>query len=44
MPIPGNMLSAATESMDPTFTGWRARLNCTLLSGTGAATGRKACP
>ncbi|MFJ9985269.1 hypothetical protein ACIQUD_14775 [Streptomyces globisporus] len=41
MPIPGNMLSAATESMDPTFTGWRVRLNCTLLSGTGGRNGPK---
>lgn len=41
MPIPGNMLSAATESMDPTFTGWRARLNCSLLSGTGGRNGAK---
>lgn len=41
MPIPGNMLSAATESMDPTFTGWRVRLNCTLLSGTGGRNGAK---
>ncbi|MFE2973391.1 hypothetical protein [Streptomyces sp. NPDC059258] len=35
------MLSAATESMDPTFTGWRVRLNCTLLSGTGGRNGAK---
>ena len=41
MAIPGNMLSAATESMDPTFTGWRVRLNCTLLSGTGGRNGPK---
>ncbi|WP_097982776.1 hypothetical protein [Streptomyces sp. f150] len=41
MPIPGNMLSAATESMDPTFTGWRVRLNCTLLAGTGGRNGAK---
>lgn len=41
MAIPGNMLSAATESMDPTYTGWRVRLNCTLLSGTGGRNGPK---
>lgn len=41
MSIPGNMLSAASESMDPTFTGWRARLNCTFLSGTGGRNGPK---
>lgn len=41
MAIPGNMLSAATESMDPTFTGWRPRLNCTLVSATGGRNGPK---
>lgn len=41
MAIPGNLLSAATESMDPTYTGWRVRLNCTLLSGTGGRNGNK---
>lgn len=41
MPIPGNLLAAATESMDPTFTGWRVRLNCTLLAGTGGRNGPK---
>lgn len=41
MTIPGNMLSAATESMDPTFTGWRVRLNCTLLSGINGRNGPK---
>ncbi|MFE9777690.1 hypothetical protein ACFYPA_05985 [Streptomyces sp. NPDC005775] len=41
MAIPGNMLSAAAESMDPTFTGWRPRLNCTFLSGTGGRNGPK---
>lgn len=41
MAIPGNMLSAATESMDPTFTGWRPRLNCSLLAGTGGRNGPK---
>lgn len=41
MAIPGNMLSAATESMDPTFTGWRPRLNCSLIAGTGGRNGPK---
>ncbi|MEU3125805.1 hypothetical protein ABZ689_05700 [Streptomyces sp. NPDC006874] len=41
MAIPGNLLAAATESMDPTYTGWRVRLNCTLLSGTGGRNGPK---
>ena len=41
MAIPGNMLSAATESMDPTYTGWRPRLNCSLTSGTGGGKGSK---
>ncbi|MET7956316.1 hypothetical protein ABZT07_20410 [Streptomyces sp. NPDC005317] len=41
MAIPGNLLSAATESMDPTYTGWRARLNCSLSSGTGGRNGPK---
>ncbi|WP_406325780.1 hypothetical protein OG784_12740 [Streptomyces sp. NBC_01617] len=41
MAIPGNMLSATAESMDPTFTGWRPRLNCTLVAGTGGRNGPK---
>ncbi|MGW0780309.1 hypothetical protein [Streptomyces sp. NPDC002913] len=41
MAIPGNMLSAATESMDPTYTGWRVRLNCTLVSGINGRNGPK---
>ncbi|MFD7861875.1 hypothetical protein [Streptomyces sp. NPDC059783] len=41
MGIPGNMLAAATESMDPTFTGWRPRMNCSLASGTGGRNGDK---
>ncbi|WP_331731674.1 hypothetical protein OG298_45515 (plasmid) [Streptomyces sp. NBC_01005] len=41
MAIPGNMLSPATESMDPTYTGWRPRLNCSLLSATGGRNGAK---
>lgn len=41
MAIPGNMLSAGTESMDPTYSGWRPRMNCTLLSGTGGRNGPK---
>ncbi|MEV0917827.1 hypothetical protein AB0I93_26665 [Streptomyces sp. NPDC049967] len=41
MAIPGNFLSAATESMDPTFTGWRPRTNASLASGTGGRNGPK---
>lgn len=41
MPIPGNLLSATTESMDPTYWGWRPRLNCTLATGTGGRNGPK---
>ncbi|MGH3584717.1 MAG: hypothetical protein ACRDQ0_00175 [Pseudonocardia sp.] len=41
MAIPGNLLAAATESMDPTFTGWRVRLNCTLLGGINGRNGPK---
>lgn len=41
MGIYGNLLSAATESMDPTYTGWRPRLNCSLASGTGGRNGPK---
>lgn len=39
MPIPGNLLSAATESMDPVVTSWVAKLNCTLSKGTGGRNG-----
>lgn len=40
MAIPGNFLSAAAESMDPSYSaGWRARLNATLSIGTGGRNG-----
>ncbi|WP_327162115.1 hypothetical protein [Streptomyces zaomyceticus] len=39
MPIPGNLLSATTESVDPNTSGWTAKLNCTLLLGTGGRNG-----
>jgi hypothetical protein len=37
--IPGNFLSAATESMDPSITGWLQHTNCTLSKGTGGRNG-----
>lgn len=39
MPIPGNLLSPTTESVDPNTSGWTAKLNCTLLKGTGGRNG-----
>ncbi|MCX5522581.1 hypothetical protein OG342_06850 [Streptomyces bobili] len=39
MAIPGNLLSSATESMDPSISGWTAKLNCTLSKGTGGRNG-----
>ncbi|MCX4543767.1 hypothetical protein [Streptomyces sp. NBC_01565] len=39
MAIPGNMLSATTESMDPNVSGWVAFLNCSIASGTGGRSG-----
>lgn len=39
MAIPGNLLSAATESMDPSITGWLQHLNATLSKGTGGRNG-----
>ncbi|WP_329215300.1 hypothetical protein OG352_06545 [Streptomyces sp. NBC_01485] len=39
MAIPGNLLSSATESMDPSVSGWTAKLNCTLSKGTGGRNG-----
>ncbi|MFH8804047.1 hypothetical protein ACH4F6_31415 [Streptomyces sp. NPDC017936] len=39
MPIPGNMLSATTESADPTISGWTAKLNCTVSRSTGGRNG-----
>ena len=39
MAIPGNFLSATTESIDPNTSGWTAKLNCTLSLGTGGRNG-----
>lgn len=39
MPIPGNLLSPTTESVDPNTSGWTPKLNCTLLKGTGGRNG-----
>lgn len=39
MAIPGNFLSATTESVDPNTSGWAAKLNCTLTLGTGGRNG-----
>ena len=39
MAIPGNFLSSATESMDPSITGWTAKLNATLSKGVGGRNG-----
>ncbi|MFI8191339.1 hypothetical protein ACIF8T_21390 [Streptomyces sp. NPDC085946] len=39
MAIPGNFLSSATESMDPSISGWVQKTNCTLLKGTGGRNG-----
>jgi hypothetical protein len=37
--IPGNLLSASTESMDPVIWGWTPKLNCTLSKGVGGRNG-----
>lgn len=39
MPIPGNLLSATTEAVDPNTSGWVAKLNATLLLGGGGRNG-----
>ena len=39
MTIPGNFLSASTESMDPSISGWTAKLNCTVSKGGGGRNG-----
>ncbi|GAA4799516.1 hypothetical protein [Streptomyces ziwulingensis] len=39
MAIPGNLLSSATESMDPSITGWYSKLNCTISKGGGGRNG-----
>lgn len=37
MPIPGNYLSESTSTIDPSTSGWTAKLNCTLSKGTGGS-------
>lgn len=39
MAIPGNFLSATTESVDPNTSGWTPQLNCTLVKGVGGRNG-----
>lgn len=39
MPIPGNLLSSTTESIDPNQSGWTSKLNCTILWATGGRNG-----
>lgn len=39
MAIPGNFLSATTESVDPNTSGWAAKTNCTILLGSGGRNG-----
>jgi len=37
--IPGNFLSATTESIDPNTSGWTPKTNCTLTLGGGGRNG-----
>jgi hypothetical protein len=37
--IPGNFLSATTESIDPNTSGWTPKLNCTIVKGIGGRNG-----
>ncbi|MDQ0809806.1 hypothetical protein QFZ63_001520 [Streptomyces sp. B3I7] len=39
MAIPGNFLSATTESIDPNTSGWAAKTNCTIFLGSGGRNG-----
>ncbi|MER5903042.1 hypothetical protein ABT150_23535 [Streptomyces mirabilis] len=39
MPIPGNLLSATTESIDPNQSGWTPKLNCAIFWATGGRNG-----
>jgi hypothetical protein len=39
MAIPGNFLSATTESIDPNTSGWVAKTNCTVGLGSGGRNG-----
>ncbi|MGW6741627.1 hypothetical protein ACWGDX_13025 [Streptomyces sp. NPDC055025] len=39
MAIPGNFLSATTETVDPNTSGWLAKTNCAISLGTGGRNG-----
>lgn len=39
MAIPGNMLSAVTEMVDPNTSGWTGLSNCTIALGSGGRNG-----
>jgi hypothetical protein len=39
VPIPGNLLSPTTESVDPNTSGWTPKLNCTLVVGVNGRNG-----
>ncbi|MFJ8594884.1 hypothetical protein [Streptomyces sp. NPDC093598] len=43
MPIPGNLLSPTTETIDPNTSGWTSHLNCTINMGAGGRTGGGGC-
>ncbi|WP_405559079.1 hypothetical protein OHV08_34285 [Streptomyces canus] len=43
MPIPGNLLSSTTETIDPNTSGWTPKLNCTIGLGVGGRTGGGGC-
>jgi hypothetical protein len=43
LPIPGNLLSSTTETIDPNTSGWTAKLNCTIGLGVGGRTGGGGC-
>ncbi len=43
MPIPGNFLSATTETIDPNTSGWTGHLNCSIHMGVGGRTGGGGC-
>jgi hypothetical protein len=43
VPIPGNFLSATTETIDPNTSGWTALANCTIHKGVGGRTGGDGC-
>jgi hypothetical protein len=43
MPIPGNLLSATTETIDPNTSGWTSKLNCSINMGVGGRTGGGGC-